>query len=150
VVLRTAHGSGIWIDADNRNSRVSGNVVVDTTTEFGAIFVEISDRPNLVDGNVIWSTRGSGVYEHDTERQIFCANVVGESSAAALRLRGALTGRHLPDRPLRGGRHVVDGNVLVDNAAGIETKDPQRQVTRNREVGHRRARQSKPRQFSGE
>jgi hypothetical protein len=140
VVLRTTHGSGIWIDADNRNSRVSSNVVVGTTTEFGAIFVEISDRPSMVDGNVVWDTRGSGIYEHDTERQLFIDNIVGASTIAGLRLRGSLTGRHLPGRPLRGGRHVVEGNLLVGNAAGIETKDPQRRVARNREVGRRHAR----------
>jgi hypothetical protein len=134
VVLRTAHGSGIWIDADCRNSRISGNVVVDTATDFGGIFVEISDQPNLVDHNVVWSTRGAGIYEHDTERQLFCDNRVGEASGPAMWLRGSLTGRHLPNRLLRGGRHVVIGNLLVGSGSGIVTKDPQRSMAGNVEV----------------
>jgi hypothetical protein len=79
LVLRTEHGSGIWIDAANRNTRVTGNTVVDTVTEFGGIFVEISDRTNQVDGNVIWNTRGAGIYEHDTQNQVFRGNVVGRA-----------------------------------------------------------------------
>jgi hypothetical protein len=135
LVLRTAHGSGIWIDAANRNTRVTGNTVVDTVTEFGGIFVEISDRPNLVDANVVWNTRGAGIYEHDTENQVFRRNIIGKSSGPAMWLRGSLTGRHLGKRRLRGGRHVVTDNVFYKNGADIVTTSPQREVARNAGAG---------------
>jgi hypothetical protein len=137
LVLRTAHGSGIWIDADNRNTRITGNTIVDTTTEFGAIFVEISDRTNLVDSNIVWNTRGAGIYEHDTQCQAFVGNVVGMSSGPGLWLRGSLTGRHLGKRKLRGGRHVILGNVLYGNGSSIVTDDAQRRVEANVEDGVR-------------
>lgn len=137
VVLHTLHGSGIWIDADNRNTRVSGNTVVDTTTEFGGIFVEISDRTNQVDHNVVWATRGAGIYEHDTQDQIFTDNIVGRSTGPAFRLRGSLTGRHLGKRKMVGGRHIITGNVLYANKEDVVAPASQRLVARNVTAGVR-------------
>jgi hypothetical protein len=131
LVLRTAHGSGIWIDAGNRNTRVTGNTVVDTRTEFGGIFVEISDRTNSVDGNVVWATRGAGIYEHDTENQVFRGNVIGRSTGPALWLRGSVTGRKLGKRPLTGGNHIVVDNILYANGRGIVTPNAQKLLARN-------------------
>jgi len=80
LVADTSHGSGIWMDWDNRGSRCCENIVLGSHTRNGAIFVEASTVPNLVDQNVVWDTRGHGIYEHDSRGQLFAHNLVGRSS----------------------------------------------------------------------
>ena len=48
---------GIWLDYLNRNSRVTGNVFADIESLHGAVYVEVSHAPNLIDHNVIWDVR---------------------------------------------------------------------------------------------
>ena len=71
LVTDTAHGSGIWMDWDNRGSRCCENLVVGSHNKNGAIFIEASTVPNLVDHNIVWDTTGHGIYEHDSRRQIY-------------------------------------------------------------------------------
>ncbi|MCE5276824.1 MAG: right-handed parallel beta-helix repeat-containing protein [Planctomycetaceae bacterium] len=135
-VLRTLHGSGIWIDANNVNSRITENVVVDTSTMFGGIFVEISDKTNMVDRNVVWNTKGAGLYEHDCGSQIFSANFVGRTKGPAMWFRGAVTGRKLGDKPIADMNHTITGNILFANKQGINAPlEKQKLVANNLSEG---------------
>jgi hypothetical protein len=41
-------GCGIWLDWDNRNSRVTGKLIERVRTAQGAVFIEASQHPNMV------------------------------------------------------------------------------------------------------
>lgn len=127
----TRHGSGIWMDFGNRNSRCTGNVISGGQTMFGGIFVEASRFANLVDGNVVWGVNGSGIYEHDCSNQVFRDNVIGRCKGAALRLRGKCTDRKIDNLPIVGGNHTVTGNVSFRNKEFLESPDKHRRVAGN-------------------
>lgn len=134
-VVDTQHGPGIWMDAANRDSRCTGNVVVGTHTMFGGLFLELSEVPNRVDRNVVWDTHGAGMYEHDCGRQQFVGNIVGRSTGAAAWLRGKVTERRLGKHPLTDGLHIVEDNTFFENTRDIETDKPQERVARNLTLG---------------
>jgi hypothetical protein len=50
-IFRVQGGCGIWMDWDNQYSRVTTNIIHDISSVQGAIFVEASQIPNLVDHN---------------------------------------------------------------------------------------------------
>jgi hypothetical protein len=115
LVVDTYHGPGIWMDAANRASRCCQNLVLRTHTMHGAIFLELSQAPNLVDNNVVWDTEGNGIYEHDTAGQIFAYNLVGHSTNAAFHLHGKITDRRLGGAEMIYGQHQVLNNLLYQN-----------------------------------
>lgn len=115
LVADTAHGSGIWMDWDNRGSRCSRNIVLNSHCRNGAIFVEASTLPNLVDQNIVWNTSGHGIYEHDSRRQIFAHNLVGHSTGAAFHLHGKITDRRVGGQAMTYGDHRVLNNLAVAN-----------------------------------
>ncbi len=130
-ILDTHHGPGIWMDFANVNSRCSQNVVVGSRTVNGGIFIEASLRPNMIDHNFVWDTRGAGIYEHDCRGQIICHNLIGRSTGPAVFLRGKITNRRVSGEPIVGGDHTVVNNVLVANKEAIRTKDKQRDLANN-------------------
>jgi alpha-L-fucosidase len=116
LVTDTAHGSGIWMDWDNRGTRCCQNLILGSHTRNGGIFVEASTVPNLVDHNIVWDTTGHGIYEHDSRRQIFTHNLVGRSSGEAFHLHGKITNRRVGGAPMTYGAHFVANNLMVGNA----------------------------------
>ena len=123
-ITGTVHGPGIWMDFANVNSRCTRNVLIDNTTIHGGIFIEASSKPNMIDQNVVWRTRGNGVYEHDCRGQLFAHNFIGKSTAAGILLRGKVTDRRVHDEPIVGGAHRAVNNVLAGNAKAIVTHGP--------------------------
>ena len=115
LIVDTQHGPGIWMDWDNRFSRCSQNVIVDTHTIAGGIFIEASQQPNLIDRNIVWGTQGHGIYEHDCHGQVFTQNLVARSTGSAFHLHGRMTDRKIAGKQPSYGGHVVQNNVLVDN-----------------------------------
>jgi alpha-L-fucosidase len=115
LVADTHHGSGIWLDWDNRHSRCSQNIVIRSLTSNGAIFVEASPVPNLVDHNIVWATQGHGIYEHDSCRQLFAHNLVGHSTGSGFHLHGRITDRKVGGASMIYGLHRVENNLLVAN-----------------------------------
>ena len=55
------------MDYNNVNSRCTENVIVNADCNTGGIFMEASQKPNMVDTNVVWGTRGNGIYQHDCD-----------------------------------------------------------------------------------
>jgi Right handed beta helix region len=116
LIVDTLHGAGIWMDWNNQFSRCTQNTIIGTHTIHGAIFLEASYQPNLVDQNMLWKTDGHGIYEHDSTGQIFAHNLIAHSSKCGLHLHGKITDRRVDGREMVYGRHTVRNNVLIDNA----------------------------------
>jgi hypothetical protein len=120
LIVNTLHGPGIWMDFNIQFSRCTQNVIVGTRTIHGAIFVEASYQPNLIDQNVIFNTTGHGIYEHDSTNQAFAHNLIAHSSRCGLHLHGKITDRRVDRREMVYGRHTVHNNVLIANARDNE------------------------------
>ena len=129
LVTDTSHGAGIWMDWDNRSSRCCENIIIGSHTKNGAIFVEASTVPNLVDQNIVWDTKGHGIYEHDSRRQIFAHNLIGRSSGEGFHLHGQITGRRVGSEPMTYGGHYLANNLLVGNAKPDEFRGEPSLVT---------------------
>lgn len=109
------------MDWDNRYSRCCQNLVLGSHSRNGAIFVEASIVPNLIDQKIVWDTQGHGLYEHDSRRQIFANNLVGHSSG--FHLHGKITDRRVGRGPMSCGGHYVANNLLVGNAQADTFRD---------------------------
>ena len=130
-IADTLHGTGIWMDFANVNSRCTGNIVLGTSTIHGGIFIEASSRPNLIDQNVIWDTKGNGIYEHDGRGQVFAHNLIGKCTKAGIVSRGKVTDRKVHGEPIVGGDHRILNNILVENGRPVETRGPASAVEGN-------------------
>jgi Right handed beta helix region len=128
LIMDTLHGSGIWMDWDNQYSRCCRNVVVNARAQAGAIFIEASYVPNMIDDNFVWGTRapnglwrisglsGHGLYEHDCSHQLFVHNFIGRSEGAGMHLHGKMTSRTIDGHTPEYGLHQVKNNLLYENA----------------------------------
>jgi hypothetical protein len=130
-IFDTLHGGGIWMDFANVNSRCSRNIIVNSSTIHGGIFIEASLKPNMIDRNFIWNTRGAGIYEHDSRDQIICHNFIGKSTGPAIRLRGKVTNRKVGGEKIVSGNHTVTNNILVNSKVPIETRDKHADLSNN-------------------
>lgn len=124
LIVDTLHGPGIWMDFANVNSRCSRNIVLRTSTIHGGIFIEASSKLNLLDHNIIWDTKGNGIYEHDGRGQIFAHNLIGKSTKTGIMLRGKVTDRKVHGQPIVGGDHTAVNNILLQNGKPIEERGP--------------------------
>jgi len=134
-IFDTLHGCGIWMDFANVNSRCTQNIIVGSRTIHGGIFIEASQKPNVIDRNFIWGTHGAGIYEHDCRGQVFCHNFIARSTGPALRLRGKVTNRRVHGQPILSGGHTVINNILFDNKRLIETRHKQKDLSNNLSEG---------------
>ena len=130
-IFDTRHGCGIWMDFGNINSRCTQNIIVNSRTIHGGIFIEASLKPNMIDRNIIWNTRGAGIYEHDSRDQIICHNFIANSTGPAIRLRGKVTNRKVDGQPIVSGNHTVINNIFVGNRQLIETRDKHADLASN-------------------
>jgi alpha-L-arabinofuranosidase len=122
-IARLQGSCGIWLDWDNQNSRVTGNVIHDISTAQGAIFVEASQTTNLVDDNVIWNINGEGVRLADTDNAIVAHNLFGHVSGEVV-LAKVATDRSSNGRKLTSTGNQIINNVIVDNGQPILAVDP--------------------------
>jgi len=134
-IFDTLHGCGIWMDFANVNSRCTQNVIVGSRTIHGGIFIEASQKPNMIDRNVIWDTHGAGIYEHDCCGQIFAHNFIAKATGPALRLRGKVTDRKVDGQPILSGQHVAINNILFENQQTIESRHEQKDLSGNLSEG---------------
>ena len=90
VIRHIRHANALWLDSDNRNSRITANVFADVLTVSAAIHMEMNREPNQIDDNIIWDIRnaepatggqrgagGSGIFLHASEHQIILQNLIG-------------------------------------------------------------------------
>ena len=116
-------GCGIWLDWDNKNSRVTGNIIHDINTVQGAIFIEASQVLNLVDNNFIWNINGQGVRVADTDNTIIAHNLFANVSEELVFAKVA-TDRSLGGRRLTSTGNRIVNNLAVDQGKQIVTDDP--------------------------
>lgn len=121
-IQRIEAGGGIWLDWDNRGSRVTGNIIHDISTVQGAVFVEASQQPNLVDHNVFWNIQGQGVRAADTDNLVIAHNLFGRV-AEELVVAKVATDRSLGGRRLTSRNNRVVNNIFVDVAKPLALDD---------------------------
>lgn len=114
--------SAIWFDWDNRNCRITGNLIYDIDkTSNGAIFIEASIAPNMVDNNLVWNVQGPGVSLYDTDSGIVCHNIVAFTNMAiSSRIN---TQRSLEGRPLTSKNNTIKNNIFYRNRAQLVIED---------------------------
>lgn len=101
--------SAIWLDWDNRNSRITQNLVYDVRDAHnGAVFIEASRVPNMIDHNVIWSVWEPAVNLFDTDNTVVCHNLIAKSAIPVL-------ARVNTDRSMGGARLTCEHNVVRNN-----------------------------------
>ena len=83
VFRHLEHAGGIWLDVDNINNRITGNVFADLSTVTAAIYSELNYEPNLIDHNVVWDIRGLGIHADCNESAIVAHNLVGRTGPGA-------------------------------------------------------------------
>jgi len=107
-------GTGIWLDWNNRYSRVTKNLIHDIATIQGAIFIEASRIPNLVDHNFIWGIKGNGVFLNDSDSVIVLYNLIADISTYPIHGIVA-TKRSLNGRELTCKNNTIKYNVFINN-----------------------------------
>lgn len=122
-IARIQGASGVWLDWDNRNSRVTGNLIRDVSTVQGAVFIEASQHPNMVDNNVFWNIDGQGVRAADTDYLVIAHNLFGRIREDLVIARVA-TDRSLGGRKLTSTNNRVVNNIFIDAAAPLNFADP--------------------------
>ena len=127
VIRHIRHANALWLDSDNRNSRITANVFADVLTVSAAIHMEMNREPNEIDDNIIWDVRnaepgtggqrgagGSGIFLHASEHQIVAQNLIGRCDNVGvfpvLRPERAHAGN--------GRNHIIRNNIVAQCAKG--------------------------------
>ncbi|MHC4110589.1 MAG: right-handed parallel beta-helix repeat-containing protein [Planctomycetota bacterium] len=113
---------GIWMDYNNINSRVTQNVLANIESVNGAIFIEASQVPNIVDRNFVWNVKGSGIYQHDCDELTVAHNFVAECTKEAVEMR-ICQGRMVGGRLSTCKRNRVLNNIFVKARRGVSFID---------------------------
>jgi hypothetical protein len=112
-IERITGGGAIWLDWNNRNSRVTRNLVVATQTCCNSsIFVEASRDTNMVDHNVLWDVRGIAISAGDTDNLIVVHNLIGPTASIGVRA-SVITDRELEGRAMTARGNRVLGNIIL-------------------------------------
>ena len=123
VLMDMTHAAGIWMDFGNINSRCSQNVVINTDSRHGGIFMEASQAPNLVDCNIIWGSTGDGIYQHDCDELTIAHNLICYAQKNGIRMR-ANQGRIVFGREATAVDNRILNNILVGNGEPLSISDP--------------------------
>jgi hypothetical protein len=112
-IERITGGGGIWLDWNNKNSRVTRNLVVDTHPCCNSsIFVEASRDVNWVDHNVLWDVRGVAISAGDTDNLVVAHNLIGPTASIGVRA-SVLTDRTLDGRAMTARGNRVFANIIL-------------------------------------
>jgi hypothetical protein len=118
VVHDIIDAPGIWMDYAIVNSRVTRNVIFNVSTSFhGGIFMEASQKTNLVDHNIVWGVHGDqgvGIYQHDCDELIIAHNLIGACTHEAVKMR-ANENRRVLGRYATALRNKILNNIFVGN-----------------------------------
>jgi hypothetical protein len=86
VIRHLRYAPGVWLDYENHNTRVTGNIFGDLQeTLRGGIYLEASQYPNLLDHNIFWNiTRGKGGSLHNIPPEGGCGIITDGSDDATI------------------------------------------------------------------
>ncbi|MBN2269029.1 MAG: right-handed parallel beta-helix repeat-containing protein [Sedimentisphaerales bacterium] len=130
IITEITAAPGIWLDYNNINSRVTQNVLADVQSVNGAIFIEASQVPNIVDRNFVWSVQGSGIYQHDCDHLTVAHNFVANCTGKGIEMR-ICQGRMVNGRLSTCTKNVVLNNILINTKEGIWFIDDDNTSNRN-------------------
>lgn len=130
IITEIAAAPGIWLDYNNINSRVTQNVLVNIQSVNGAIFIEASQVPNIVDRNFVWNVKGSGIYQHDCDHLTVAHNFVANCTGKGIEMR-ICQGRMVGGRLSTCTKNVVLNNILINAKEGIWFIDDDNTSNRN-------------------
>jgi hypothetical protein len=134
VIRHLVHAEAIWLDYENANARVTGNVMGDTLeTLRGGIYLEASHEPNMIDNNIIWrATEGAGGGSYNmpahggwgitvdgSDETVIAHNLVGLTQDAAVKFRN-IEGRIVSGRGGTTRRNKVLNNIFYRCGKGID------------------------------
>ena len=162
VIRHLVHAEAIWLDYQNTNTRVTGNVMGDTLeTLRGGIYLEASHDPNMLDNNIIWKAtegKGGGSYNmpphggwgitvDGSDETVIAHNLIGYTQDAGIKLR-TVESRIVGSRGGTARRNKVLNNIFYrcgkaidfpnqDNSAdgNLYTKDWGEVTEENQAVG---------------
>lgn len=138
VIRHTLHAEAIWLDYQNRNTRVTSNVLGDDLeTLRGGIYLEASQYPNMLDNNIIWkatvghgggsynmpSHGGWGITVDGSDETVIAHNLIGLTEDAAIKFRG-IEGRIVGPRGGTTRWNKVLGNIFYRCGKAIEFSNP--------------------------
>ncbi len=124
VIRHTIHAEAIWLDYENANTRITGNVMGDNLeTLRGGIYLEASHEPNMIDDNIIWKATagagggsynmpghgGWGITVDGSDETVIAHNLIGETQDAAIKFR------HVEDRIVSGRGGTTRRNKVLNN-----------------------------------
>ena len=145
VIRHTVHAEAIWLDYENANTRITGNVLGDNLeTLRGGIYLEASHEPNMIDNNLVWkSTEGAGGGSYNmpghggwgitvdgSDETVIAHNLIGLSQDAALKFRN-IEGRIVSGRGGTTRRNKVLNNIFYRNGKSIDLSNQDNTVDGN-------------------
>jgi hypothetical protein len=134
VIRHTVHAEAIWLDYENTNTRVTGNVMGDTLeTLRGGIYLEASHDSNMIDNNIIWkATEGAGGGSYNmpahggwgitvdgSDETVIAHNLIGLTRDAAIKFRN-IEGRVVSGRGGTTRRNKVLNNIFYRCGKAID------------------------------
>jgi hypothetical protein len=134
VIRHMIHAEAIWLDYENTNTRVTGNVMGDTLeTLRGGIYLEASHDPNMIDNNIIWkATEGAGGGSYNmpghggwgitvdgSDETVIAHNLIGLTQDAAIKFRN-IEGRIVTGRGGTTRRNKVLNNMFYRCGKAID------------------------------
>jgi hypothetical protein len=134
VIRHTVHAEAIWLDYENANTRVTGNVMGDTLeTLRGGVYLEASHEANMIDNNIIWrATEGAGGGSYNmpghggwgitvdgSDETVIAHNLIGLTQDAAVKFRN-IEGRIVSGRGGTTRRNGVLNNIFYRCGKAID------------------------------
>ncbi|MDX2051688.1 MAG: right-handed parallel beta-helix repeat-containing protein [Polyangiaceae bacterium] len=137
VIENCLNATGIWLDNGITNTRVTENLIVNTTSGFGGVFIEASKIGRvMVDHNLILGSKlvppigagigdeaitgGHGIYEHDVDRLLVVHNLIVGCEGSAVMLRVGRVARFIHGRGGVCRDHEVLNNLVIDCQKCVE------------------------------
>ena len=130
IITDITAAPGIWMDYANINSRVTQNVLANIQSVNGAIFIEASQVPNIVDRNFVWNVTGSGIYQHDCDHLTVAHNFVANCTGKGIEMR-ICQGRMVGGRLSTCTKNITLNNILINAKQGIWFIDDDNTSNRN-------------------
>ncbi len=134
VIRHTIHAEAIWLDYENSNTRITGNVMGDNLeTLRGGIYLEASHDANMIDNNIIWkATEGAGGGSYNmpghggwgitvdgSDETVIAHNLIALTQDAAIKFRN-IEGRIVSGRGGTTRRNRVLNNIFFRCGKAID------------------------------
>jgi hypothetical protein len=134
VIRHTVHAEAIWLDYENANTRITGNIMGDTLeTLRGGIYLEASHDANMIDNNIIWkATEGAGGGSYNmpghggwgitvdgSDETVVAHNLIGFTQDAAVKFRN-IESRIVTGRGGTARRNKVLNNIFYRCGKAID------------------------------